>query len=116
MRQSRKAGNDAIEEIQVRGKVICCVPFNATDVGCGWYWGTLERKVDGCIGCVRGRVKMRVRHHVQMMKENPENLFGDIGNILAPDTIWAWDVDGGDESWWLGLFWLGWITKVRKDF
>ena len=50
-----------------------------------------------------------------MVEEYPEDFFGDVDDVFAPDPIGAWDIHGGDESWWPGFFGWGWITEVGKD-
>jgi hypothetical protein len=48
------------------------------------------------------------------VQENPENFFGNIDNLLAPDSVWSWPSHLKDESDRpLRLTWFG-VAKIRQ--
>lgn len=96
----------------MRGEVVCCIPFNTADVWSGGDRGTRRREVSQVIrmGIRRALLDERIivlgiglgeRDHIQMVKEDPEDFFGDIGNFLGPDTVRPRLVYIGDERDWL---------------
>jgi hypothetical protein len=42
-----------------------------------------------CTGFARG---FRQRYNVEVVQEDPEHLLGDIGHLLAPELVRAWDM------------------------
>lgn len=49
------------------------------------------------------------------MEEDPEDLFGDVDDFLAPDAVGARVVDGSDEAGGLGCFGGGGVVEVDED-
>lgn len=56
-----------------------------------------------------------IRNHIYMMDEDPEDFFGDVDNLLTPNTVRSWMVHRGYEAWRLSFFGFGWIAKVSDD-
>lgn len=56
------------------------------------------------------------RHHVEVVQEDPEHLFGDIGHLLTPELVRTWDMHAQDEVDRPVCFRFGGLGEVCENF
>lgn len=113
-----QSGDERVQQVEVGGEVVRCFPLDAADVGCGGHRGPVAGEVEaGVVGCCGWGVLAGVveRDDVQVVQEDPEDLLGDVDDLLAPDAVGAGLVDGGDEAEGLGVFGRGGVAEVGAD-
>jgi hypothetical protein len=122
----RQGGDQTIQKIQVCGKVIGCIPFDAANIWSSGDWRARWREISLEVGAIIHRALVRERivrlrvgfgewNHIEVMKEDPEDFFGHICYLLAPDSIWSGLVYIGNEGDWLTLIFWRRISQVCKD-
>lgn len=110
----------------MRSEIVGCIPFDTANVWGSGHWRPRRGKVSLAVGAKIGRTLLRARvvrlgvglregDHIQVVQENPEDLFGHIGDFFAPDSIGASLVYIGDERYWLVVIFRGRVSEVGED-
>lgn len=121
-----KRSNQAVQQIQVRSEIVGCIPFDTANIWGSGHWRPRRREVSLAVrvkigrmllreGVVRLGVGLREGDHIQVVQENPEDLFGHIGDFFAPHSIRASLVYIGDERYWLVVIFQGRVSEVREN-
>ena len=91
-----EGGDDAVEEVKVRGEVVGRVPFDAADIrGCRHgrtFAGEVSAAVGLC-GVVVVVVVVGEGNDVGVMEEDPEDFFRDADDFVAPDSVRSGVID-----------------------
>lgn len=113
------SGDERVHQVEVRGEVVGRFPLDAADVRCGGHGGPVAREVEASVVVRCGWWMLQAgvveRDDVEVVQEDPEDLLGDVDDLLAPDAIGTGLVDGGDEAEGLGVFGRGGVAEIGPD-
>ncbi len=98
------------------GQVVRGIPLDAANIRCGGDGRPFLWEMSGFVGfVVAGINNLRIGDDVDMMEEYPEDFLGDIDDFVAPNMVRSRRVHLSNELGWLGVFRLGWISKISQD-